>query len=155
MSSCSYLWDKPAVKSDSKCGVSRPAIFIGIMLCILANLDNLRNQHVVFTCENLTNCWDWEKQYSKGDEVSNILIRCISILSAYLGSKFHIEYISEMRDWEGLSATGLAKKNRTVSCEKDCREILKKMKIDKYFSEWMRSPYSDWNLPKKMAVTLE
>jgi hypothetical protein len=155
LSSCSYLWDKPILKSDSKCGASRPANFIGITLCILANLDFLRNQHVVFTCENITNCWDWEKQYSKGDDVSNILIRCISILSAYLGSKFHIEYKSEMRDWEGLSATGLARRNRKVSSEKDCREELKKMKIERCFSEWLRNPCCDWNLPKKLATCLE
>jgi hypothetical protein len=80
LSSCSFLWDKSVFKSDSKCGASRPTNFIGIILCILANLDCLRNQHVVFTCENITNCWDWEKQYSRGDDVSNILIRCISIL---------------------------------------------------------------------------
>jgi hypothetical protein len=155
LSSCSYLWDKPIFKSESKCGASRPANFIGITLCILANLEYLKHQHVVFTCENITNCWDWEKQYSKGDDVSNILIRCISILSAYLGSKFHIEYRSEMRDWEGLSATGLARRNRKVSSEKDCREELKKMKIERCFSEWLRNPCCDWNLPKKLATCLE
>jgi hypothetical protein len=155
LSSCSYLWDKPIFKSESKCGASRPANFIGITLCILANLEYLKHQHVVFTCENITNCWDWEKQYSKGDDVSNILIRCISILSAYLGSKFHIEYKSEMRDWEGLSATGLARRNRKVSSEKDCREELKKMKIERCFSEWLRNPCCDWNLPKKLATCLE
>ncbi len=62
LSSCSFLWDKTVFISDSKCGASRPTNFIGITLCILANLDCLRNQHVVFTCENITNCWDWEKQ---------------------------------------------------------------------------------------------
>ncbi len=87
--------------------------------------------------------------------MSNILIRCISILSAYLGSKFHIEFRSEMRDWEVLSASGLAKKNRKVSCKKDCREELKKLKIDQFFSDWLRNPSSDWNLPKKLAMSLE
>ncbi len=87
--------------------------------------------------------------------MSNILIRCISILSAYLGSKIHIEYRSEIRDWEGLSATGLAKKNRKVSCEKDCWDKLKKFKINRFFSDWLRNPCSDWSLPKKLSNSLE
>jgi hypothetical protein len=155
LSSCSFLWENSIFRSDSKCGASRPTNFIGITLCILANLDCLKNQHVVFTCDNITNCWDWEKQYSRGDELSNILIRCISILSAYLGSKIHIEYRGEMRDWEGLSATGLARKNRQVSSEEDCHDELKRLKIKRFFSDWMRSPCTDWSLTKKLALSLE
>jgi hypothetical protein len=154
LSSCSFLWENSIFTSDSKCGASRPTNFIGITLCILANLDWLRNQHIVFTCENITNCWDWEKQYSRGDDVSNILIRCISILSAYLGSKIHIEYRSEMRDWEGLSATGLARKNRKVSCEKECSAELRRLKINQFFSDWLRKPCTDWSLPKKLSSSL-
>jgi hypothetical protein len=154
LSSCSFLWENSIFRSDSKCGASRPTNFIGIILCILANLDSLRNQHVVFTCENITNCWDWEKQYSRGDELSHILIRCISILSAYLGSKIHIEYRSEMRDWEGLSATGLARKNRQVSNEADCHDELKRLKIKRFFSDWL-SPCTDRSLTKKLAISLE
>jgi hypothetical protein len=56
LSSCSFLWENSIFRSDSKCGASRSTNFIGIILCILTNLDGLRNQHVVFTCENITNC---------------------------------------------------------------------------------------------------
>ncbi len=79
--------------------------------------------------ENITNCWDWEKQYSRGDEISNILIRCISILSAYLGSKFHIDYKYKMSDWEGLSASGLSKKNRHIYNETESCMKMEKLKI--------------------------
>jgi hypothetical protein len=105
--------------------------------------------------QNISNCWDWEKQYSRGDDLSNILIRCISILSAYLGSKIHIEYRSVMRDWEGLSATGLAKKNINVSGEEECCDELEKLKINRFFSDWLRNPCSDWSLPKKLSLSLE
>jgi hypothetical protein len=60
-----------------------------------------------------------------------------------------------MRDWEGLSATGLSKKNREVSCEKDCREKLKKMRIAECFLEWLRNPCTDWKLPKNLSMCLE
>jgi hypothetical protein len=60
-----------------------------------------------------------------------------------------------VRDWEGLSATGLAKKNRKVSCEKDFCEELKELKINRFFSDWLRNPGSDWNLPKKLSLSLE
>jgi hypothetical protein len=87
--------------------------------------------------------------------LSNILIRCISILSAFLGSKIYIEFRGEMRDWEGLSATGLARKNRQVSNEEDCHDVLKKLKIKRFFSDWLRSPCTDWSLTKKLALSLE
>jgi hypothetical protein len=56
--SCSFLWKNSCFISNSKCGASRPVIFIGIILCILANKESLKNQHIVFLCENITNCWD-------------------------------------------------------------------------------------------------
>jgi hypothetical protein len=98
---------------NNKCDASRPVIFIGIIICILANKELLKNQHVMFLCENITNCWDWEKQYSRGDEISYILIRCISILSAYLGSKFHIDYKYKMSDWERSFGLRPFKKEQT------------------------------------------
>ncbi len=61
---CSFLWENSKIQSESHCGASRPVNFIGIILCILANKESLRNQHVVFMSENITNSWDWEKQYS-------------------------------------------------------------------------------------------
>jgi hypothetical protein len=108
----------------------------------------------VFICENITNCWDWEKQYSRGDETSNILIRCISILSAYLGSKIHIDYKYKMSDWEGLSASGLSKKNRHIQNEEESCMKMEKLKIAPAFLDWMKSPRPDWNLPKNLAIWL-
>jgi hypothetical protein len=153
--SSSFLWKKSHFISNNKCGASRPAIFIGIITCILANKELLKNQHVVFLCENITNCWDWEKQYSRGDEISNILIRCISILSAYLGSKIHIDYKYKMSDWEGLLASGLSKKNRHIQNEDESCKKMEKLKIVPAFLDWMKSPRPDWSLPKKLAIWLE
>ncbi len=153
--SCSFLWENFSIQSESPCGARRPANFIGIILCILANKESLRNQHVVFVSGNITNSWDWEKQYSRGDETSNILIRCISILSAYLGSKFHIDYKYKMNDWEGLTATGLSRKNKQVSNEADSLKELKSLKIEPFFLDWLRKPCADWSLPKKLAESLE
>jgi len=151
----SYLWEKPHFVSKDRCGASRPAIFIGIITCIMANKEKLRNQHIVFLCENITNCWDWEKQYSKCDETSNILIRCISILSAYLGSKVHIDYKYKMSDWEGLSASGLTRRNTLVRNEKESEEYMAKLKLAPSFLDWMKSPHADWSLPKNLAIWLE
>ncbi len=84
----------------------------------------MRNQHVVFETENIT----------RGDEPSNILIRCIFILSAYLGSKFYVEYKYQMNDWEGITATGLSRKNKQVSNEADSLEKLSLHKLDSFIT---------------------
>ncbi len=82
--------------------------------------------------------------------ISNILIRRISILSAYLGSKIHIDYKYKMSDWEGLS-----KKNRHIQNEDESCKKMEKLKIAPAFLDWMKSPHPDWSLPKKLAIWLE
>ncbi len=117
--SCSYIWIKYGIQAKCASDANRPVNFMGMILCIMANKESLKNQHIVFVTENITNSWDWEKQYAKDDDISNILIRCIAILAAYLGSRIHVEYKYRMKIWEGVSAIDLSRKNMRVSCESE------------------------------------
>jgi hypothetical protein len=76
-------------------------------------------------------------------------------LSAYLGSKFHIDYKNKMNDWEGLTATGLSRKNKQVSNEAESLKEMETLKIEPFFLDWLRNPCADWSLPKKLADSLE
>ena len=154
LSSCSFLWDNAVMYSESACSSSRPLNFMGMILCILTNIENLKNQHIVFVTENIFNCWDWEKQYSKEDEISNILIRCLAILGAFLGSKIHIDYQYRLCGWEGVSAYGLSRRNKFVSNETESRKMLETLKLDSYILGWMKNPCADWSLPSKLAESL-
>jgi hypothetical protein len=154
LSSCSFLWDKAVLYTSSACSTSRPINFMGMILCILMNKESLKNQHIVFVTENISNCWDWEKQYSKEDETSNILIRCLAILSAYLGSKIHIEYQYRMNGWEGTSAYGLSRRNKFVSNETASVKLLETQKIDSYILKWLKNPCNDWSMPRKLTESL-
>ncbi len=82
--SCSYIWNKYGIQAKCASDASRPVNFMGMIICIMANKESLKNQHIVFVTENITNSWDWEKQYAKEGDISNILIKCIAILAAYL-----------------------------------------------------------------------
>ncbi len=154
LSSCSFLWDEAVIYSESACSSSRPINFMGMILCILTNIESLKNQHIVFVTKNISNCWDWEKQYSKGDETSNILIRCLAILSAFLGSKIHIDYQYRLSGWEGVSAYGLSRRNKFVSNETESVKLLDTLKLDSYILVWMKKPCADWSLPRKLAKSL-
>ncbi len=154
LSSCSFLWDNAVMHSESACGSSRPLNFMRMILCILTNIEDLKNQHIVFVTENISNCWDWEKQYSKEDEISNILIRCLAILSAFLGSKIHIDYQYRLCGWEGVSAYGLSRRNKLVSNETESVKKLETLKLDSYILGWMKNPCADWSMPRKLAESL-
>jgi hypothetical protein len=104
--------------------------------------------------ENISNCWDWEKQYSKGDETSNILIRCLAILSAFLGSKIHIEYQYRLNGWEGTSAYGLSRRNKFVLNETESVKLLETLKLDSYILSWLKKPCTDWSVPRKLMESL-
>jgi hypothetical protein len=60
-----------------------------------------------------------------------------------------------MSDWEGLSASGLSKKNRHVSNEAESRKKLENLNIAPAFLDWLKSPCPDWSLPMKLAIWLE
>ncbi len=57
--SCSYIWNKYGLKAKSASDASRPVNFMGMILCLVANKDSLKNQHIVFVTENITNSWIW------------------------------------------------------------------------------------------------
>jgi hypothetical protein len=126
-----------------------------MILCIMANKESLKNQHIVFVTENIMNLWDWEKQDAKDDEISNILIRCIAILAAFLGSRIHVEYKYKMKNWEGVSAIDLSRKNRRVSCESESLNDLKKYEFDSFIIDWLKNPCANESLPKMLAESLE
>jgi hypothetical protein len=131
-----------------------PVIFMGMIVCMLAKKNELRNQHIVFVTENIRNAWAWEKQYSKEDELASILIRCIAIIGAYLGSKIHVQYRKENNSWEGVSAARLSRKNKQFRNELDSIRELERTNTDVAIINWLGSPCLDWNLPKKISDTL-
>jgi hypothetical protein len=152
--SCSYIWNKYGLKAKCASDASRPVNFMGMILCLMANKDSLKNQHIVFVTENITNSWDWVKQYAKDDDISNILIRCIAILAAFLGSRIHVEYKYKMKSWEGISAIDLSRENRRVSCESESLKDLKKYEYDDFIIDWLKKPCANESLPKMLANSL-
>jgi hypothetical protein len=154
-SSCSYIFNKFGIQAKCASDASRPVNFMGMILCIMANKEALKNQYIVFVTENTTNSWDWEKQYEKEDNISNILIKCTAILAAYLGSRIHVDYKYRMVDWEGVSAINLSRRNMRVSIEKDTLNELKKCKMDSLIVDWLQNPCANENLSKVLAETLE
>lgn len=153
--SCSYLWDAENYILNDIENISRSVNFIGMIICIVSELDNLRNQHIVFETENITCSWSWDKQYSKNDEMATILIRCLTILSAYLGSRIHVQYKKWNDSWEGLSAKKLSRRNTQVHDESDSKRLLKEMKIEEWLIMWLGKPSIDWELVKRVTNMLD
>jgi hypothetical protein len=154
LSKVSFLWNAKAYRDLALFENHCTLILAGILLSLTVNFRNLKNQHIVFLTNNITCVWAWDKKYASDDIRSSILIRCIVILAAYLGSEIHIDYKKDPNSWEFISAERLSRDCTTSNTERTfLRRQLDEM-VPRDLQLWLSSWSEDWSLPGKLANSL-
>jgi hypothetical protein len=87
---------------------------VGVLLPLVICPEKLMNQHIVLQVDNMAAVWGWEKNYVSGDNMASILLRCIVLLSARLGTIVHVSHLPRVSDWEARLADRLSRE-RTIS----------------------------------------
>jgi hypothetical protein len=119
---------------------------VGVLLPLLLCPDRLTNQHVVLQVDNMGAVWGWEKGYVAGDNMASILIRCIVVLSARLGSVIHVTHLPRVSDWEARVADRLSRSKTTTPMDR-CLLSHYNLSIPECFLSWLSHPSEDWSLP--------
>jgi hypothetical protein len=123
---------------------------IGILIPLLTIPEKLVNQHVVFRTDNLACVYGHANKYMKGDSCASILIRTVHLISACLGSTFHVLHTKRRSDWESETVDNLSRESTTGFLEKRILQRQQAHSLPSAFLEWLDNPIDDWDLPNKL-----
>jgi hypothetical protein len=123
---------------------------VGVLCNIVLNVKCLYNQHVVFMTDNIACYYGWISKCVKEDVTASILIRCIGILAAYVGSQFHVVHLPRLSNWEGQVVDRLSRLSTTTHWDKRLVGSFGDQRLPKCLEEWLESPSEDWSLPVRL-----
>ena len=86
----------------------------------------------------------------QGDKCASILIRCLHLLSAFLETIIHVEHLPRVSSWESVMVDDMSRKKTTTSAQKSLVNSFSHLKLPRVFSEWLKNPVEDWNLPFRL-----
>ena len=123
--------------------------FAGIIIPFLLIPKLLCNQTVVVQVDNIACHFAWLNG-SSTDVMASILVRCLVLISAKLGSLVHVVHHKRESSWESRVADRLSRSRTTSVWEKRLVDSFKYRTLPGRFREWMEDPVEDWNLPLEL-----
>jgi hypothetical protein len=123
---------------------------IGLLCNVLLNIDVIRNQHVVLLTDNIACYYGWISRSVKEDITASILIRCIGLLAAFVGSQFHVVHLPRLSNWEGQVVDRLSRSSTTTRWDRNLLASFKDQRLPRCLELWLESPSEDWSLPVRL-----
>jgi hypothetical protein len=155
ISAYQHFWKKSFVSWKDKKGAEMGSKtttleMLGVLFNVILNVKVLSNQHVVFMIDNIACYYGWISKYVKEDSTASIIIRCIGLLSAYLGSRFHFKHLPRLSNWEGKKVDRLSRRSSSTWWDKRLVSSFGTQQIPLCLQQWLTNPEEDWALPEKL-----
>jgi hypothetical protein len=123
---------------------------IAILIPLLLIPEKLFNQHIIVRTDNIACVFGHENHSMKKDETASIFIRAVHLISAFLGSKIHIEHLPRCSDWGSETADNLSRERTTGFLETRMLQRWKHLDLPSTLLEWLQNPTADWEIPYQM-----
>jgi hypothetical protein len=123
---------------------------IAILLPLLLIPECLFNQHIIVRTDNIACVFGQENHLMKNDETASIFIRTVNLISAFLGSKIHVEHLPRCSDWGSEMADNLSRERTTGFLETRMLQRWQHLEVPIELITWLQAPTSDWDLPFKL-----
>ena len=124
---------------------------VGLLIPIMCVPQLLVNKYVHLTVDNSSLTYAWEKKYMKNDEETSILLRCLHMAEAFLGSKLHVSYRRRMSDDMSVLVDHLSRTETTTEADLARIAHLRWETPGSALMEWVKNPRPDWSLPEKVV----
>ena len=118
---------------------------IGLLIPFLAFPDLVAGRFIVFKIDNIAVSYGWQNGYVKFDETASEILKAVSCLAAYAGTKLHVDHMPRKSDKMSSMADYLS---RCLSHDQLDYKLFKD--IDSSLVSWLKNPACDGSL----AVTL-
>jgi hypothetical protein len=119
---------------------------IGVMLPFLLIPDMLAGQHIVLKVDNTACIFGWQNRSVAGDKCASVLIRCLHIVTAYLGSVVHMRHLPRVSSWDAQLTDRLSRERTTTLNDKRLIESFSVRPLPVCFSDWLLNPTEDFSL---------
>ena len=123
---------------------------VGVLIPFIVIPNELKNQHIELSVDNMNCLYGWENKSLKGDISASIIIRAIHLISAYLGSIVHIKHLPRVSNFE---STMVDRMSRLSSMAREDRNILSSfanLRVPPVLREWICNPSEDWSFPFRL-----
>ncbi len=129
--------------------------FLGLILPFLAIPKNLKNQHIVLEVDNISCIFAWENKYSKEDDYASVLVRSLSLITAFLGSKVYIRHLPRVSNWQASMVDRMSRKTTTTSSDLRLLESFNVFETPPVLKRWMENPSDDLTLALDLLSLVE
>jgi len=120
---------------------------VGLLLPFVTIPRKPAGKDIVFKTDNIAEVYGWESKSVKFDRSATILIKAVTIMAFYLGSRVFVEHLPRMTSLEAKLADHLS---RLFSMEKEDWRLLESAEesyLDGPLKRWIADPSEDEELP--------
>jgi len=123
---------------------------IGLLLPFLFVPQLLKNQHIVLYVDNIGCCDSWDSRYSKEDQYTSILLRCLHLISCYLSSIVHVLHCPRRSNWASSKVDDMSRSSTSSTADDRLIKSFGYSKMPTCMKQWLSNPVTDWSLPVKL-----
>lgn len=128
---------------------------IGVILPFLLIPDQLAGQHIVLKVDNIACIFGWENRSVAGDRCASVLIRCLHLISSYLGSVIHMQHLPRVSSWDAELTDRLSRERTTTLNDRKLLNAFSNRPLPRCFSKWLDSPTEDFSLCDEVLSEIE
>jgi hypothetical protein len=82
--------------------------------------------------------------------MASIIVRCIHVVSNYLGCVITTDHLPRKSSWEALIVDRFSREDSTSVHEEEILSKIGRKHISKSLDFWLSSPSEDWDLPNNI-----
>ena len=128
---------------------------IGVLMPFIAIPDILKSREAVFEVDNMAVVFGWENGGVKFDTTASIILRCVHLLSAFLGMWVFLTHVPRRSNKMADLVDRLSRKSTTGDKEVQLLTGARKSSIRGVLLTWLEDPVEDWDLPMKLLEELK
>jgi len=128
---------------------------VGVILPFLLIPHKLVGQHIVVKVDNIACIFGWQSRSVAGDRCASVLIRCLHLITSYLGSILHFQHLPRMSSWDAELADRMSRERTTTCNDKKLLLAFHNRKLPEAFSRWLQNPSENYSLASGLLQHVE
>jgi hypothetical protein len=123
---------------------------VGLLLPFLMVPHLVRGKHVVLKVDNTGCFFAWLNRTVAGEKRAAILIRGLSLMSAFLECYIHVEHLPRVLAWDAILCDRMSRDRTTSDNDRRLLRSFGNMAAPAVLTDWLLDPTEDWDLAIRM-----
>jgi hypothetical protein len=120
---------------------------LGLLIPFVSIPEQLTNKFVILKVDNLSCVYGWENGYAKEDEYPSIIIRCLVLITSFLGTNLTIKHLPRVSSWEAKKVDRMSRKSSSTQEDLNLLNSFEYCDFPLSLLNWLKTPSADWDLP--------